>query len=213
MNQPHCNLLLIASIEEAGQTHTELLKKFNISKLESKAGEIFPSSPDNIPDVNAIITKLTNSIKPDNSDIICGRLTSLSAERHSKHELSQKIEELTDALKRAFVFEGFSLEKTNELTVKKTVEICKQNTKSTLVKSVLASSKFDSAKDVIAKYVIESADEVQQAQILTFNSPQNQNTHQNFGNNRGNFRNQYNNFRGFSNNRGQSRGYFNNSNN
>lgn len=56
--------------------------------------------------------------------------------------------------------------KAEEMTIDKTIELCRSNTQNTTVKSVLASGTFSNPKEVIAKYVIETNKTKQEAQIF-----------------------------------------------
>lgn len=55
------------------------------------------------------------------------------------------------------MLEGINPEKANEITIDKTVELCRSNTSSDLVKSVLESTKFDTPREVIAKLTIQQS--------------------------------------------------------
>lgn len=73
------------------------------------------------------------------------------------------------------------------MTINKTVEMCRASAKTQLVKSVLASTKFDEPKEVLAKYIVEVTGEnkeAKEAQVLKYNSY----TNRGRGNGRGNFR-------------------------
>lgn len=208
------------SIELLSELATDALKpifvKFIKSKLEGKALESI--SPD-VNSVDDIITTLRQQIKPDNSKVITGRMLALKIDRSKMVEFTQQAEELSEALQRSLIIEGISQAKAREMTIEKAVEVCRNAAKSDLVKSVLAATPFASPKDVIAKFVVESATEYKERQILAFKQQQKRGNHsrgrgfkngRNFQNNRnsngqnGNFNN-YNsngNYRG----RGQDRG-------
>lgn len=101
----------------------------------------------------------------------------LKADKSNLAEYSKRVEQLSDHLKRSLVLEKVPLEKATEMVIDDVVELCRSNTNSLLVKSALISSKFRSAKEVIASYVIQSRKDVEERQILSFGQ-----------NNRGNFR-------------------------
>lgn len=102
------------------------------------------------------------------------------------------------------------------MTIDKTIDLCRSNTSSAIVKSVLASTKFENAKDVVAKFIIESRTETVEKQVLSFNSNRgnNQNRGNSYNNNRGRGQNFQNNFRGngYNNNGYNNRNYNNNRN-
>lgn len=178
---PLCLNAFINSIELLKELSHDGLRaiflRFIISKLEGKALESIPANP---ADVNEIITALSRQIQPDNSKVVAGRLLALRPDRSKLAEFSEQAEKLADSLQRSLIIEGISQAKAREMSIDKTVEVCRGAARSDLVKSVLASTKFDSPKEVIAKYVVESATEDKEKQILAYRAFQRQN------NNRGN---------------------------
>lgn len=199
--------------------------RFVKSKLEKRARECVPDDTNNVKD---IIAALKDGIKPDNSKVIAGRILALKPDRSKLDEFSQKAENLAEALQRSLIIEGIPHNKAKEMSIEKTVEVCRNATRSDLVKSILAACQFDSPKEVIAKYLVENATETNEKQILAYRRSQNNNNNRgNFrnnnnnnnrnnnrfnNNNRGNFRN--NNNRGnFRNNNNNNRGNFRNNNN
>lgn len=114
------------------------------------------------------------------------------------------------------------------MTIDRTIDMCRSNARTDIVKSILASTSFENPKEAIAKFVIESNKETNKKQILSFRSnnnfkPNNQrintqnrgfyrnynrnfsNYRNNFNNNRRNFNNYRNNNRNnFQNNRGRN---------
>lgn len=191
-----------------------ILLNFVLSRLEGKALEAVPVEPEN---VQTIIDNLKLKIKPDNSKVVEGRLLALNANKKSLQDFSKEAEGLSDAFKRALIIEGVSEEKANEMTVDRTIEMCRSSAKTDLLKSVISSTKYDSAKEVLAKFVVEINSEQKDKQVLSFrtqrnfqfqnrgnqsNYRNNSQRNQNFGNNR--YRNnQFNNNRpnNYSNNR------------
>ncbi len=164
------SITLLEDVTEA--ENIETLKNVILTKLEGKALEAVPERPATI----LIITEaLKDKIKPDNSKIIEARILSLRNDNISSQDFSKRAEDLSDALKRALIVEGISQDKANEMAVDKTVEMCRANTRSNLVKSVLASSTFKDSKSVIAKFLVESNNNVKENQVLNFKSYANPN--------------------------------------
>lgn len=197
--------------------------KFVKSKLEGKAEESIPDNPQN---VDVIIASLRQHIKPDNSKVVAGRLLALRPDRAKLTDFTEQAEMLADALQRSLIIEGITQSKAREMTIEKTVELCRNSTRSDLVKSILAATKFDSPKEVVAKYVVEANTEEKEKQVLQFKAQNKrgynrgrgqyknqkfnngyQKNGQNNYNNNSNFRGR-NKFRG----RGRGRGTYNNNN-
>lgn len=208
----------INSIELIKDFATEALKpvfiKFIKSKLEGKALECIPTVVDNI---DEIVNALREQIKPDNSKVIAGRMLALRVDRSKIVDFTQQAETLSEALQRSLIIEGISQAKAREMTIEKAVEVCRNAARSDLVKSVLAATPFESPKDVIAKFVVESATEYKEKQILAFKQQQRRGNNQRgrgskFGKNFQNYRNSngqygtFNNFNGNGNYRGRGQG-------
>lgn len=157
------------SIDLLNDVCTDALKplfvKFIKSKLEGKALECIPTDATTVIQIK---DALKERLKPDSSKVIAGRILALKPEANKLTEFSEKAETLADALQRALIIEGIPQVKACEMTIEKTTELCRSVARSDLVKSVLASSKFESPKEVVAKYVTENATEKTEKQILAF---------------------------------------------
>lgn len=146
----------------------------------------------------------------------------LRSDKFNNQEFAKQAEKLAEELKRSLVIEGIALPKANEITTDKTIELCRANAKTDLVKSILASSTFENSKEVVAKYIIESANQKIEHQIFTFQSNRKifkkrddnrrgrsfYNRYNNGNRNTDNNRYPYNN--NYRRGRGRGRGYFNN---
>lgn len=193
--------------------HEDTLKNFILTKLQGKAADCLSGEPAS---VEIIVNSLKEKIKPDNSKIIAGRMMAIRADRNNFTDYTKRTEELAEKLKTALVMEGIPNEKANEMTIEKTIELCRANTGSNIVKSVLASTKFDDAKDVVAKFIIESRTETTENNtVLAFNTKYRNNGRngqfiRNNYNNGNYYRNNSNNFRpnNRGNYRGRGRGYY-----
>lgn len=207
----------------------DTLIKFIKSKLIGRAKEAVPDATNT---VEAIKTALKAKIKPENSDVVLGRLLALKADRNSLQNFQKLAEELSEKLRIAYVDDGIPPDVAKKMVVAKTVEMCKSTARNEYVKTVIAATHFDEPKDVLAKYVVETTSEKdkKEAQVLNFSSRgrnghvrgrgrgQNGNFRQNngrFGNNgqyqnRQNYNNNYNNGQYRNNWNQNGRGYGNN---
>jgi len=158
----------------------EFLTTFILSKLEGKAREAIEGTPGS---AQEIVENLKGKIKCESSKIIEGRMRALNADRTSISEFAKQAEDLAENLKRSLVMEGISSSKANEMTIEKTVEMCRQSARTDLVKSVLAATKFSDPKEVVAKYIIEINTESKERQILAYKVNRNRNRNQNFNSN------------------------------
>lgn len=142
----------------------EFLASFIKTKLEARAREIVATANT----VKDILAALEAGIKPDNSKVIEGRMLSLRLSLPTQEDFIEKTEKLSDAFRRALISEGISQNKANEMTVTKTIELCRKNTHSDLIKAVLESTHFDTPKEVIAKLVTEVDKTKAERNILTY---------------------------------------------
>lgn len=209
------------------EPNKKILANFIHTRLIGKASEWVPEGSE---DLTVIMKAITDNCKAENSKVVAGRLMALKADRNNLTDFSKKAEQLCEAFQRSLVLEGTSREKAIELTVDKTIDLCKANTTNTVVRSMLASYRFTDANEVLAKYTIESRNVAIDNQMLHFRSNQRGRTNfnRNFrsnnfrsngngngwnGNNQSNYNrgqnNNYNRNRNFNNSRGQSRGNFN----
>lgn len=175
-------------------------------RLEGRAREIITDDIDNIED---LIEKLKDNIKPENSKIIEGRISSLRYSYVKQEEFASKTEELADALRRTLIIEGMTAAKANEITIERTIQLCKKSTNSDVVKAVLSAASFNTSKEVVAKLITSNDEYVKDRQIMRYNKEGNR------GNVRGKFnRGRGNNYKNFGRGgRGSYNGYNNGYNN
>lgn len=147
------------------------LVAFIKTKLDGKAREYIDATHTTI---EQIITSLRANIKPDNSKVVEGRMLALRLTNSSQDEFSKKVEELSESLRRSLIIEGMSAQKATEISIEKTIDLCRSQTKNEIVKAVLESSTFSSSKDVVAKLLTQSDKARKEHQILTYSTNRNQ---------------------------------------
>lgn len=204
--------------------HTAALKLKMVTyvkgRLEGRAREIVT---DDITTIDALVDILKRDIKPEHSKIIEGRIAALRYSYGKQDEFAAKTEELADALRRTLIIEGMTPEKANEMTIERTITLCKKSTHSDVVKAVLSAAVFTTPKEVVAKLITGNDECAKEKQVLRFTKNGNRgNGHGKFNNrghgyqpNRGNFNrggrgnfNRFNNYRGNFNNTFGSRGSY-----
>lgn len=146
----------------AGQK--EIMLAFIKTKLVGKALEAIKTTDDNI---TKLIESLKERIKPETADVVQGKFTALRLANKTVQEFSKQAEELAEGFKRALIFEGFPEPKAHEMTIKKTVEVCREAARSDVVKSVLAASQFSNPQDVVAKFITELDKNKVERQVLS----------------------------------------------
>lgn len=156
------------------------LKKFILMKLEGYAAEIVP---ENVASIEALVECLKNKIKPENSKIVEGRMLALRIDRSGLQNFAKQVEDLSDAFRRALVTDGMPHNLAEKQVIDKTIELCRSNAKNETVKAVLAATKFENPKEVVAKFIVESNTTRQEAQINAYRNFQNVNRQN--GNQRG----------------------------
>lgn len=190
---------LLKELTEA--EHEKTLVTFIISRLEGKALQCVPAGCNNI---DVLIEALKKRLKPIHSKVIIGRLMALRPDRSKLTDFADEAEKLAESLERSLIFEGIPQEKSHEMTVQKSLELCLSCAKSDFLRSVLTTTDYDTPGEVLSNYVIQSKADNDHRQVLAYKSNRNQNPRHN--NNRGHRYNNYNNNRG-------GRGGNNNSNN
>lgn len=143
---------LVCELAEAA--NKPLCLRFVLAKLDGKALECIPNNPQTIEEV---VNALKAEIKPENSQIIEGKMAALRIEKGNFSKFSEQAEKLAEALRRTLIVEGIPKAKAQQLTVDRTIEMCRKMARSEIVKSVLSAKSFESPQDVIAKFVIENA--------------------------------------------------------
>lgn len=144
---------------------SNLLFQFVKTRLEGKALECIPSNAATLDDIK---TSLKVKIKPESSEVVESRLLALRTDRKNLQDFTAEAEELAEKLKRSLIMEGVTDTKAEDMVTKKMVETCRKSARSDLVKSVLASGNFNSHKEVLAKFVVEIADELKDRQVLAY---------------------------------------------
>lgn len=122
------------------------------SRMEAKALECLPEDANT---VQQIVEALRASIKPESSQVIEGKIMALRLEKGDFTKFSESAEKLAEAFRRSLVIEGISKAKAQEMTVKKTVDLCRKIARNDVVKSVLSAATFEKPEEVIAKFVTE----------------------------------------------------------
>ncbi|XP_067639439.1 bromodomain-containing protein DDB_G0270170-like [Eurosta solidaginis] len=156
-------LMEVFSNENLTPTFIAFLK----SKLEGKARGALPT---HIESVNQIKEALCSEIRPDTSKVVAGKIAALRVTNNNFSEFSKQVEELSDSLERCLFIEGMTKAKAHEMAVEQTISVCRLNSRSDMVKSILASTTFKDSKDVVAKMIIEREQEVKERQVLAFRS-------------------------------------------
>lgn len=184
--------------------NTELLKSklviYVTGRLEGRAREIIG---DGVGSIEELVAKLKDAIKPENSKIIEARIASLHYTYSRQEEFAAKTEELADALRRTLIIEGMTPQKANEMTIDRTIQLCRKSTNSDVVKAVLCAAQFNNAKEVVAKLITSNDECVKERQILRYQKDNGRNN---------TVRGKFNKNRGYQNQRG-GRGSYNNANN
>lgn len=200
-----------------GNLFTSTLKSCILMKLSGSARDCIPKDP-NIT-IAQIKTALEDAIKPESSVVVEGRMMALKADRTNFTDYAKRAEALAEQLKRSLVLEGMPHALANRDTIRKTIELCRANSNILGVKTVLASTKFENPKEVIATFVTQTRQETGEQQVLQFRSNRPNNSNQrgrsnNYqrnsnGQNRNGYnsnRNNHNGYRNGQNNRGNFRG-------
>lgn len=187
-----------------------LLVKFLMTRLEGEAREAIEVTPK---DSDSIVEQLKKRIKTESSKVVEGRILALRADKGNLTKFSERAEELTEQYRRSLVTEGFSKDKAKEIAVEKTVDLCTKTARSERVQAIIASTKFEEPKEVIAKMIVEinnlKLDKNATASTSRYNNNHNKNSNNRFNksNNR-NFHKNSNNYRNSESSNSQNNNHF-----
>lgn len=127
--------------------------KFIKAKLESKALECLP---DQIETVKDITDALRNANQPESSKVVEGKMLALRVNKGDFTKFNEQAEKLAEAFRRSLINEGMTKAKSQELTISKTVELCRKTARSEIVKSILSSGTYTQPSEVLAKLITEN---------------------------------------------------------
>ncbi|XP_036342275.1 putative uncharacterized protein DDB_G0278921 [Rhagoletis pomonella] len=97
------------------------------------------------------------------------KLEALKVHNNNYSDFAKQVEELADSLERSLIIEGMTQAKAHEMAVEQTINVCRLNSRSDMVKSILASSTFSDSKDVVAKMIVHD-NIIKEQQVLAFRS-------------------------------------------
>lgn len=189
------NVRLVQSLSSSKPTLASHFLEFIKGQCEGKAHPI-ASGCDSVQEV---IDALQQGIHFDSSDVLESRLTAIQFDNRNLTDFATEVEKIADRLHEALMVEGVSYNKAMSMTINKVVETCRKQARSSVVKSVLASSHFNHPKEVLSKFITEVATAAKERQ----SQPQSQSS---FRQNNGNYRN-------YDSNNGQNRTWRSNSHN
>lgn len=201
--------LLEPMVEDANKAY---FVKYVCTHLTGKAREALPDKPEN---VKEIIDALRKEIKYESSQVIEGKITALLNEKVKLTKFSEKAEKLAEDFRRSLIFEGHTRAKAQEMTIRKTVDLCYKSTRSQAVKAIVEAGNFATPSEVISKFVVQQ--NVVHQEFLTNKTNKNSNPNRNRDQNRkfrGNHRKNFqrnsngNNQNQNQNNNGQNRSNF-----
>lgn len=164
---------MVEAIAEAEQRAFCLT--FIKAKLDQKALECLPETVNTVKDIT---DALRANIKPESSDVVEGKLLALRLKMGDFTEFTKKAEQLTESFRRSLVIEGITRAKADEMTIKKTIELCRRSTNIETVKSIVSSTKYEKPAEVLATFVTQSdiAKKEKREKDLRQNFQQNKNT-------------------------------------
>lgn len=106
--------------------------------------------------IELIKTALDDNIKPESADVVEGKMMALRVRKGNFTEFTQEAERLAEAFRRSLVVSGIPRAKAQELTIKKTIELCRKTARLDTVKSVISSTKYEQPADVLATLVTQN---------------------------------------------------------
>lgn len=140
-------------VQSAEENNGALCLTFLKRCVSGRALEYIPEDADT---VEKFKNALKNNIKTESSDVVEGKMMALHVRRGNFTEFTQEAEKLAEAFRRSLVLSGISHAKAQEMTIKKTIELCRKTARSEVVKSVISSSHYEQPADVLATLVTQN---------------------------------------------------------
>lgn len=145
--------------------HVTLAVKCIRGKLQGAAAGFVP---ENISSYSEIKDSLKRNIKREPSAVVESKLAAIRFDNRNLTQFTEDVEKTASLLSQTFISEGIPIAKANELTISRVIETCRKSARNDLVRSVLASSQFDTPKAVLSKFVVEVAEQNKDKQFLAF---------------------------------------------
>lgn len=144
-----------------------ILTQYVLTKLDQKALSKVRESPTT---VDEIIADLKGKIVSKTSKVLEGQMIALTLESKPLSEFQKQAEELAELYQLSLVEEGIPLTIAERLTIDKTVELCRKNTRSAEVKAILSATTHSTPASVISK-MITQIDAVRVDKLLSTAKP------------------------------------------
>lgn len=163
------------------QNHEELAVSCIRGHLTGKADALIN---DDVKTYDRLTEIFKTHIKRDSTKVIEAKLRAITFDYHNLSKYTEEVNKISDQLITTYIQDGIPLQKANEMTVEQVTDTCRRSARNDLVKSVLASSSFDTPKDVLSKFTTEIAKANQDKKFLAYS----QQPARGRGFNRGNYR-------------------------
>lgn len=123
---------------------------------------------DSVVTYEGLVSALKDHIKADPSKVVESKLAAIVFDNRNLTKFTDDVNALAEKLTSTYISEKIPLTKANEMTISLVVETCRKSTRNDLVKSVLASSHFETPKGVLSKFVTEVANQNKDKQFLAY---------------------------------------------
>lgn len=137
-----------------GAANKTLLIKIIRTKLTGKAREALLQTDDT---VTKITTSLRKAIRQESSKIVEGRMKLLNlTNTETLNDFTKKVDELSEHLQRSLIAEKYPEDKARQIAVEKTIEVCRSNSRSSVIKAVLSTPNgFQTPQEVISTFLTQ----------------------------------------------------------
>lgn len=143
----------------------DILTTYILTKLDQKA---LSKIPENARTIDEILSALKGKIAHKASKVLEGQMIALTLDNKPLIDFQKQAEELAESYQLALVEEGIPLNIAEKLTIERTVDLCRKNTRSSEVKAILSASSHLNPAAVISKMVI-GIDAVRHDKLLSDN--------------------------------------------
>lgn len=162
---------VIATIESISEDTNASLIETTVNWIKGRLiGKASVAIDPTIVTFQGIIDALKTHIVPETSGEILAKMEILTINNNNYEHFMTQADEMSEALRKAYINESIPREIALKMTIEKTIEICRKASDTDLVKASLQHGQlFDTPKEVISTFIIETMKEKQEFSITKEN--------------------------------------------
>lgn len=133
------------------------LKPFFLDFLKGRISGTVGNACSSVTSVEELIATLRVTVKKESPAVVESKFDALYFDNRNLSEFAAEAEKIGNTYRDALIAEGCSRGFANQITITKTLEVCRKSARNDAIKCILASSNYDCHVDVITKFRTEIA--------------------------------------------------------